>query len=344
MKKSLIVLLTITVMGSLISGVCAKGALAAPKPIKLVYGTYTAPGEAVTRGIDEWVKAIEEKFAGRIQIDVQYGGTLGKPNEYYDLVTGGVCDFAHVLPSYVPGAFPLIQVLMLPIENPGLEPITKAMVELYKRGYFDKELAQVQAIWMCGASSWDFLWVEKPARSLEDFKGRKIRCAGGPFNKAVQALGAIPVNLPITEAYLAMQRGIVDGIVFSWSMIKDLNFHEVSKYVTETDRFSYPFIDVMNKDTFNKLPSDIQAYIRDYDTIEKFSLIARRKTAGKGDIGRKMALDAGIKVDRLSEADMNRMEELFEPIFEEWVTKNEAKGLPARKVLNDLRSIIKELK
>jgi hypothetical protein len=45
----------------------------------------------------------------------------------------------------------------------------------------------------------------------------------------------------------------------------------------------------------------------------------------------------------LSAADVKKMKELYAPIFAAWTKNMEAKGLPAKKLLDDTYSILKGL-
>jgi TRAP-type C4-dicarboxylate transport system substrate-binding protein len=50
-------------------------------------------------------------------------------------------------------------------------------------------------------------------RTLDDLKGKRVRSPGGGWARSAEALGVIPVNIPLTEAYTALERGTVDCVL-----------------------------------------------------------------------------------------------------------------------------------
>lgn len=113
----------------------------------------------------------------------------------------------------------------------------------------------------CGTLS---LYSRKPVRSLEDFKGLKVRSTGIPA-AVFQKAGATPVFFPGEELYQALQTGVVDaahwgGVAAGW----DMKLQEVTKYIVMP-----PLGNVTNGDLFinlklwNSLPSDIQRVLYD---------------------------------------------------------------------------------
>ena len=83
----------------------------------------------------------------------------------------------------------------------------------------------------------------------------KIRCAGGS-SRIVAALGATPVAMPQNEAYDALQKGVVDGLVCPIETLKGWKFTEVVKHTTRNIGSSYSlgFFVAMNRQKWDSLP------------------------------------------------------------------------------------------
>ncbi|WP_323039272.1 TRAP transporter substrate-binding protein [Gemmobacter sp.] len=80
------------------------------------------------------------------------------------------------------------------------------------------------------------LMLRKPISSLSELKGLKIRSA--QIEGCIEGLkhfGAIPTPIPFNEIYLAVQQGIVDGVLTALSPGVAGKFYEVAKYVVEAD-------------------------------------------------------------------------------------------------------------
>lgn len=76
-----------------------------------------------------------------------------------------------------------------------------------------------------------YVLTKKPIKSIEDFKGLKIR-APGAYGKFLRNLGASPVSLAWGEIYTSLATGVIDGSIGS-NMIdhRDGNHVEVAKYM-----------------------------------------------------------------------------------------------------------------
>lgn len=80
------------------------------------------------------------------------------------------------------------------------------------------------------------LMLKQPITSFADLKGRKIRapqiegCLEG-----LKFFGAIPTPIPFNEIYLALQQGIVDGVLTALNPGVAGKFFEVCKYVVTND-------------------------------------------------------------------------------------------------------------
>lgn len=76
------------------------------------------------------------------------------------------------------------------------------------------------------------LFVNEPLTSLDDLQGRKIRTPQiEGCIKAVEHLGGTPTPVAFNEVYLALQQGIVDGLVTALNVAVAVKFYEVAEYV-----------------------------------------------------------------------------------------------------------------
>ena len=67
---------------------------------------------------------------------------------------------------------------------------------------------------------------------LADLNGRKVRSNGGFWDEFIKSLGAVPVNVPSSEQYEAMNRGLVDAVIHVPSSMKTYSLWDMAKDVT----------------------------------------------------------------------------------------------------------------
>ena len=71
--------------------------------------------------------------------------------------------------------------------------------------------------------------------------------------------GSVAVFMPEGEVYTSLERGLVDGRVHQWDGAVVWKGMEVTKYRTGNVNLAVnEMLIVMNRDTWNKLPADIQ--------------------------------------------------------------------------------------
>jgi TRAP-type C4-dicarboxylate transport system substrate-binding protein len=98
-------------------------------------------------------------------------------------------------------------VAAVPAHQKGSETLWK----LYEKfPSVQKEFNEIQPL-VLYTSSPNLLVSKKQVRTLEDFKGLKLRVLGGPPTEMAKALGAVPTLIPMPDVYQSLDKGVVDG-------------------------------------------------------------------------------------------------------------------------------------
>ena len=300
------------------------------KVIALRFATFVTPMHQVSISLDQWAKEVEKRTTGRVKITMHPSGTLAPAGQIYDSVMKGIADIGYAAISYTAGRFPLTDVMTLPLGYTSGYEATKLANELYKK-FKPKEFEGTQIMWLEGHGP-GILNTKKPVYKLEDVKGMKIRTTGVTTRIAV-ALGAAPVGMPMSEAYDALSRGIVEGIFCPIEALHGWKLGEVVSYTTEDFGASYSdcFYIAMNKEKWASIPDDVKPI------IEKLNLEWLEKDGKMWDAidkeGREFALKRGNKIISLSQEENARWAEKVRPTLDEYVKNAKAKGLPAEEAL-----------
>lgn len=105
-------------------------------------------------------------------------------------------------------------------------------------------------------------WFRKEIKSVEDFKGLKMRIPGFAGEVLAQ-LGAKPVNIAAGELYTSLERNIIDAL--EWvgpSLDMRMGFPKVAQYYYNGWHEPGAELQFMvNKRAFDKLPADLQAIL-----------------------------------------------------------------------------------
>ena len=298
------------------------------------------PSHQMVQTQQAWIKTIEEASGGNLTVEVDKA-PLAKAEGQYDLIKNGVRDLVWAVPGYTPGRFDMLQIGELPLLCPGpavCSPILWKWYEKYQLA--DKEFTDTKllAIFMGGPF---LLHTAKPARTLDEIRTLKIRAAGSSL-PAAKALGMTPVTLAATEAYEAAQRGTVDGALFPWEAMTSFRLNELLKYHLEVPGgLGAPaFVIVANKRAIEKLTPENRAALLKASGEAGSALFGKAWQAAD-EHGRKDAQEQGQTIETLAPAEMEKWRPMLETVAEDWVKKADQKGYDGRKMLDDLRAMVK---
>lgn len=114
------------------------------------------------------------------------------------------------------------------------------------------------------------LMVKEPIKSFADLKGRKIRTpAIEGCIEGVKFFGGSPTPIPFDQIYLALQQGIVDGVLTALNPGVSGKFYEVCKYVVENDFGVALDKEVISSAAWNRLSPDHRTVVQStFSTLE----------------------------------------------------------------------------
>jgi len=309
--------------------------------VTLTGETFTPPMTPPAKIIGpEFNKGLEEATGGKVKTIWHTSSALGPVPELYRRILTRVIDYGQFNGGYTPGVFPLTEIFELPIRYSSGETLTKAMVEMYKKGYFDKEYGDVKFLLWYNIGPYQ-LWSNAKITSVEDLKGKKLRCPSPPFVEVTKVLGAVPVSLVGGEIYGAMSKGIIDGTWACADMAAAFKVAEVSKYVVMTNFGTVTHSWAMNKSPYKELPEAGKKYIE--DNWEKLSLMGGRVFDEYNEKGFAFARKHNVETIVWSEAEFKKLDKVIAPVFSAWIAKVEGKGFPGKKALSDLHQVLEQL-
>ncbi len=134
-------------------------------------------------------------------------------------------------------------------------------------------------------------------------KGIKVRVPPmKSFQLLANAQGYQATPIPFSEAFTAIQTGIVDGVIGSGAEGYYANFRDVIKYYIPANTHFEQWYLYMNMETFNKLPDDLKKVV--LDAAAEFE--ARRMVQAEKDqaANEKRLEDYGVKVVTLSNEEL----------------------------------------
>lgn len=168
----------------------------------------------------------------------------------------------------------------------------------------------------------------EPVTSLDDLRGKVFAAQDAAGARTLEALGASASVMVGPDAYLALQRGSVDGVLSAWGWVNNFKLNEVTTYHTLLNLNPGTYSSVMNKDTWEKLTAQEQAHIRDLTPLYFFYNTTNGAASAMADIPPE-------NLFTFSDEDRATLIETMAPLWDEWVEKADARGWPGREILDE---------
>jgi tripartite ATP-independent transporter DctP family solute receptor len=104
----------------------------------------------------------------------------------------------------------------------------------------------------------------RPVEDAGDLAGLKIRVMGGEADALTwQAFGAIPVPMPYSEVYSALQAGVIDGAENEPVSVLTNRFYEAAGHIAPTRHLVLPMGLFVSDRALSRLPEPTRAMLRD---------------------------------------------------------------------------------
>jgi TRAP-type C4-dicarboxylate transport system substrate-binding protein len=267
----------------------------------------------------------------------KYEGTLGSPNDHWDMLKNNAVQLAFLAEGYSVGRMPVGSLLNLPFEFDNMVDMYKTYAEWLKAGYLKEMTDNFKILFYKPTMFQHFFFHNKKVTKLEEFKGLKVRALSGLQGQAIAALGATGVSMPGGELYMALQTGVIDGTVTGVDNVIDRKFYEVAKYGLRTPVYSGIWIVAMNKEVWNSLPKELQALMEE---IGRETQAAEQKRMLDAE---KVYWDAvrqkGVEVYSIPPDEVARWKKATAAVDDKYVADWSAKGYPVREALAVMRKI-----
>ena len=270
----------------------ALSATTSAEPMELKFGHVGAPGSLFAISAEEFANRANEKLGDKAKVVVYGSSQLGGDKELMQKVKLGTVDFAlpsTVMSSVVP-EFGLFEMPYLVKDRDHMKRIGEKVVTPTLAPLAEKQGYKIIGIWENG-----FRQITNNARPIEtpeDLKGLKLRTPKGKWRvKMFQAYGANPSPMALSEVFVALQTGVMDGQENPLIQIYSQKFQEVQKYLSMTGHVYTPAYVVVSAGKWEKLPDDVRQVLEEtasglqdfvYETAAKSDeeLIEKMKESG----------------------------------------------------------------
>jgi TRAP-type C4-dicarboxylate transport system substrate-binding protein len=333
-KSSMLILLVVVLVAILPLNVFSQG-----KPIELRLAHMFPVASPSHQHIENWAKKIAADSNGQLTIRIFPVNTLLNAPEIYDGVANGAADIGFSF-RYKPENYTLGVTFPFILGAPNTYVAGRVYDDVWKK--FPKQMAEdwkeVKILWLA-PSMFQAIQTKKAVRRLEDIKGMQIRVPSKELGDLMKDLGATPVFMSTADFVIGIEKGTVDGAVIQPGAVHDNKLGGKIKFILELSLgVPMPVMAIMNKDSFNKLPPDLQSI------IDKSCEFGKEGTAKFWAEAYENALKyykaEGVEVVRLSPEEKARWVPIIERARDRVGADLDAKGVPGTEIVRFIRERI----
>lgn len=326
-----------------LSMIFASAAIA--QPIKLRYVDHNPEtGLSAQNATIPLMQSIEVATDNQVKIELYFSETLVKTRDTWDALKNGIADMGWMVMSQWPGKVPMTDAFGLP----GLaynfpDEYAGAMWRAYEK------YPEMQAEYLSGGirpllffstEPYMLATAKKQVKTLEDLKNLKMRVLGGNATTQMRVLGGVPVNIPMPENYISLEKGVIDGMGINAEAVCGFRLFEHLTYFTYAPLQVSYFTIAIGEKKWQSLPAEIQQQIMSKGGYEGSRAYAENFHGFFVSTLYETAEKAGHKLVPyiLPEDEYQRWMEASQPVYEEYYKYVDKKGLtvPAKALVQDL--------
>lgn len=293
-----------------------------------VLGYLSMPNSLMQDAIDDLPARVSKATGGRVEI--KKNSSIVNQSRLLEGVRDGVIDMTIPLNGGYASTNPEYQLALLPgisdssinnMMNVVQQPeYSTAVQQMLAEKYNSIEL-------LYGAWCPQVLFSEREVTKLEDWKGLRVMAHSPGLARVINAVGGQPVTLSIAERIPALQRGVIGGVVGDSCGAYGQGIYDVVKHASIWPySTTLPWHLVMNKDSWDSLPEDLQLAIKNdfveyqKEIIEKWIKTAKELPA--------MYEAKGVTWHQVPKAEAARFgaKEHVQPLFDIWYDAMESRA------------------
>jgi TRAP-type C4-dicarboxylate transport system substrate-binding protein len=314
-----------------------------PEPRTLSYAFYYGMNHPQAIPTIAWTKKIEQETNGRIKFKIYPGATLISPTECFEELKKGVADLTTLTVAYSPHGFPIHKGTFAFYYGVPDDTVRRRMFKYQIAPKFPEildEFKEVKIVRLNAGSNYQLISI-KPVRTLDDLKGMTIKATGDLAN-FIKACGGEGIPMPMSEVYMALQKGTIDGCLAPYETLKAFKFAEAAKYVTILDLTGSPYpSEAMNLDTWNSLPPDIQNIMS--GSQEWWALEYERVQREKDMEGIDFAKQQGVEFIKPSAQELNKFYEKLHGVCLDAAKRLDKMGFRGSEIFSEVRRLLDPL-
>jgi TRAP-type C4-dicarboxylate transport system substrate-binding protein len=203
---------------------------------------------------------IEKRTNGKVKFKWFLAGSLVQWGNAKQSLKAGLVDMVLPVPVYThESEFPVTKLLQSWFLLDNASHAARAYYQAYETiPELRKEYEDLKPLGFFSTASINIHTIAAPPKTLDDLKGLRMWVGSGNAAETFKLLGASPRLMQVQDAYMAVQRKMVDGIFFPDAPLRSFKLTELVSNHTLANFGVGVHFHAMNLNKWNSLPPDVQ--------------------------------------------------------------------------------------
>lgn len=218
----------------------------------------------------EWMKTfksgVEGRSGGKVKVEIYPASQLGPIPRTVEGVALGTIEFAAPATGFLVGLDPRWQIFDAVGMFDDMRHAQRVLMdaEVRKRLATFGNARGVEPLTTVVHSPLALV-SHKAVRTLDDFKGQKIRTPGGaPLHmEPLKKLGASPISMPLGDVLPALQNKAIDGLIAGSTVYTSFKYYDVAKPLTHMPKWVIVTSYIVNRNWMSSLGPELGAIVRE---------------------------------------------------------------------------------
>ncbi len=307
--------------------------------IEIKAATYHPAGHYLTDDAYKlYGNEITKRTNGKVTFKWFLAGSLAKAPQTYKVVESGLADFSPAAIWAVSHKFPVSKGLELPFVLDSSAHGSVVAWEMYNTiPEMREEYSKVKVLGFFPTAISNLSFLGDPPKTIEELKGLRVGAPAPVYVEILKLLGASPQHIKPSDLYMALQRKMLDGVMFpdaplrSYKLTDLLSSHTIAGLVCVNHAL------IMNLEKWNQLPADIQKVFEDLSqsagalhgaTLTNESKWVMEELKSRGD-----------KFYYLPPEEKARWKERVQPMYTAWIEELNKKGMDGQGIFDKMIAI-----
>lgn len=318
MKKKIV--LVMAIVFSVTINLFLLDAFAAEKVLNLA--TWVPSKHYVSVQQTAWAAEVNAALVGKVKIVEYPGGQLYGPKGMHMAVAKGSVGIGQILQTSLVATVPMLKGVYLPFAFDNLDQVARAYsgesLAIIEKALEKKRIKLIYISFIDGAHIFS---TQKHIATIDDFKGFRVLTTSPIVSEIFAKLGAAPdSSIPQTEQYLALKRGVSDGVAQCSVSGFLQKTYEAAPYITQMDMSFPTILTCMNLNKWNKLSKEYREIMLTAGKKASANTLATVK--GWESKFTEDMVKLGARVVRMAPEERAKLKEISKFVYEKWANEN----------------------